>query len=123
MLHLSSSCNVASQLIMLCCISAHHVMLHLSSSCYVASQLIMLRCIPACMGTSGRFCLYKIWNLMLSIKKKIHYFCEDGIEKFFPQHCHSSHYAVTHVHNKNSYIQGRSSYVVKVVFHTIRNCS
>ena len=35
----------------------------------------------------------------------------------------SSHYAVTHMCNKNSIIQGRSPNVVKVIFHTIRNCS
>ena len=38
-------------------------------------------------------------------------------------HWRSSHYAVTHVQNKNSNIQGRSPNVVKVIFHTIRNCS
>ena len=38
-------------------------------------------------------------------------------------HLPSFHYAVTHVRNKNSNIQGRSPYVVKVIFHTIRNCS
>ena len=32
-------------------------------------------------------------------------------------------YAVTHVRNKNSNIQRRSPNVVKVIFHTIRNCS
>ena len=67
------------------------------------------------------FLLYKIWNLMFSIKKSI-IFVRMGLEKFFPQHWRSSHYAVTHVHNKNSNIQGRSSKVVKVIFHTIRNC-
>ena len=40
-----------------------------------------------------------------------------------PMHWRSSHYAVTHVHNKNSNIQGRLPNVVKVIFHTIRNCS
>ena len=30
---------------------------------------------------------------------------------------------VTHVRNKNSNIQGRSLYVIKVIFHTIKNCS
>ena len=30
---------------------------------------------------------------------------------------------VTHMHNKNSNIQGRSPNVIKVLFHTIRNCS
>ena len=39
------------------------------------------------------------------------------------QHWHSSYYAVTHLRNKNSNIQGRSPYVVKVIFHTIKNCS
>ena len=38
-------------------------------------------------------------------------------------HWRSSHYAVTHMGNKNSNIQGRSPNVVKVIFHTIRNCS
>ena len=38
-------------------------------------------------------------------------------------HWPSSHYAVTHVRNKNSNIQGRSPNVVKVIFHTIRNYS
>ena len=35
-------------------------------------------------------------------------------------HWHSSHYAFTHMPNKNSNIQGRSSYAVKVIFHAIR---
>ena len=37
----------------------------------------------------------------------------------------SSHYAVTHVRNTNtcSNIQGRLPDVVKVIYHTIRNCS
>ena len=30
---------------------------------------------------------------------------------------------VTHVNNKNSNIQGRSLYMIKVIFNTIRNCS
>ena len=30
---------------------------------------------------------------------------------------------ITHVRNEISNIQGRSSNVVKVIFHTIRNCS
>ena len=38
-------------------------------------------------------------------------------------HCRSSHYAVAHVHNKDSNIQGRSPNVVKVIFYTKRNCS
>ena len=38
-------------------------------------------------------------------------------------HWRSSHYAVTHVRNKNSNIQGRSPNMVKVLFHTIRYCS
>ena len=38
-------------------------------------------------------------------------------------HWHSSHYVVMHLRNKNSNIQGRSPYVVKVTFHVIRNCS
>ena len=38
-------------------------------------------------------------------------------------HWRSSHYAVTHMCNKNSNIQGRSPNVVKVFFYTIRNCS
>ena len=38
-------------------------------------------------------------------------------------HWRSSHYAVTHVRNKNSITQGRSPYVVIVIFNTIRNCS
>ena len=38
-------------------------------------------------------------------------------------HWRSSHYAVTHVRNKNSNIHGRSHNVVKVIYHTIRNCS
>ena len=33
------------------------------------------------------------------------------------------HWQPTHVHNKNSNVQGRSPNVVKVNFHTIRNCS
>ena len=39
------------------------------------------------------------------------------------KHGRSSHYAVTHMRNKNSNIQGRSPNVVKMIFHTIRNCS
>ena len=35
----------------------------------------------------------------------------------------SSHYAVTHVRYKNSNNQGSSPNVVKVVFHSVRNCS
>ena len=38
-------------------------------------------------------------------------------------HWRSFHYTVTQVCNKNSDIQGRSANVVKVIFHTIRNCS
>ena len=38
-------------------------------------------------------------------------------------HWRSSHYTVTHVHAKNSNIQGRSPDMVKVIFHTLRNCS
>ena len=39
-------------------------------------------------------------------------------------HWRSSHYPVSYVYNnKNSNIQGRSLYVVKVIFHSIRNCS
>ena len=34
-----------------------------------------------------------------------------------------NHYAITHVRNTNSNIQGRSPNVVKEIFHTIRNCS
>ena len=34
-----------------------------------------------------------------------------------------SHYAFTHVRNKNNSIQVMSPNVVKVIFHTIRNCS
>ena len=43
----------------------------------------------------------------------------------FPLHYHwpVCHYAGTHMRNKNSNIPGRSLYVVKVIFHTIRNCS
>ena len=47
-----------------------------------------------------------------------------------PRHCdkktehrRSSHYAITHVRNKDNNIQGRSPHLVKVIFHTIRNCS
>ena len=38
-------------------------------------------------------------------------------------HWRSSRHAVTHVRNKNSNIQGRLPNVVKVIFHTERNCS
>ena len=41
----------------------------------------------------------------------------------YTSHWLSSHYAVTHMCNKNSHIQGRLPNVVKVIFHTIRNCS
>ena len=40
-----------------------------------------------------------------------------------PLHWRSSHFTLTHMLNKNSNIQGRSPIVVKVIFHTIRNCS
>ena len=36
------------------------------------------------------------------------------------EHWRSSHNAVTHVGNTNSNIEGRSPYVVKVIFHIIR---
>ena len=39
------------------------------------------------------------------------------------EHKRSSHYAVTHAPNKNSDIQGKSPSLVKVIFHTKRNCS
>ena len=39
------------------------------------------------------------------------------------RHWRSSHYTVTHVRNKNSNIQGRSPNAIKVIYHTIRNCS
>ena len=52
------------------------------------------------------------WNLELNCRRQ-------SVQK----HWCSSHYAVTHVHNKNSNIQGRSSNVVKVIFHATRNCS
>ena len=42
---------------------------------------------------------------------------------FHLYHWHSSHYAVMHMRNKNSNIQGSSPNVVKEIFHTIRNCS
>ena len=35
----------------------------------------------------------------------------------------SSHYAFMHVSNKNNNIQGRSSNVVNLIYHAIRNCS
>ena len=38
-------------------------------------------------------------------------------------HWRSSHYAVTHMRNKNSKIQGRSPYVAKMILHAIRNYS
>ena len=38
-------------------------------------------------------------------------------------HWRSYHYAVMHMCNKNSNIQGRPHNAVKVIFHTIRNCS
>ena len=43
-------------------------------------------------------------------------------KKYKSFHWRSSHYTVTHVRIKNSNIQGRSPKVVKVIFHTIRNC-
>ena len=42
---------------------------------------------------------------------------------YYGYHWRSSHYAITLMLNKNSNIQGRSPKVVKVIFHTIRNCS
>ena len=47
--------------------------------------------------------------------------CQICVYAFIPVHWRSSHYAVTHVRNKN--IQGRSPNVVKVIFHATRNCS
>ena len=38
-------------------------------------------------------------------------------------HWRSSHYTATHLRNKNSNIQGRSPYVVKLIIQTIKNCS
>ena len=38
-------------------------------------------------------------------------------------HWRSSHYAITYVRNENSNILGRSTNVVKVIYHTIRSCS
>ena len=37
-------------------------------------------------------------------------------------HWRSSHYAVTHVRNKNTIFQGRPPNLVKVSFHTKGNC-
>ena len=37
--------------------------------------------------------------------------------------CGGYNYAITHMWNKNSNIRGRPPNVVKVIFHTIRNCS
>ena len=45
------------------------------------------------------------------------------ISEIFICHLGSSHYAVTHMRNKNSNIQGRSPNVVKVIFYSIRKCS
>ena len=45
------------------------------------------------------------------------------LDNTYVSYWRSSHNAVTHVLNKNSNIQGRSPNVVKVIFHTIRNCS
>ena len=59
-------------------------------------------------------------------KSHVQYKCSPFIELCLGSmgmHWHSSHYAVTHVYNKNSNIQVRSPYVVNVIFHTIRNCS
>ena len=39
------------------------------------------------------------------------------------QHWRSPHYAVTHMLNKNSNIHGMSPNVVKVIYHTTRDCS
>ena len=44
-------------------------------------------------------------------------------QTIYYNHWRSSYYAVTHVQNKKSNIQGRSPNVVKVSFHTIRNYS
>ena len=43
--------------------------------------------------------------------------------KYMAMHVRRSHYAITHVCNTNNNIQERSQNVVKVIFHTIRNCS
>ena len=50
-----------------------------------------------------------------------------SLYKFLDAQCafqtKGSHYTSTHMGNKNSNIQGRSSNIVKVIYHTIRNCS
>ena len=51
------------------------------------------------------------------------YLCKPISFDKLSHHWRSSHYAVTHIRNKNSNFQGRSPNVVKVIFHTIRNCS
>ena len=42
---------------------------------------------------------------------------------YIHSHLRSSHYAISHEHNKTSIIQGRSTNVVNVIFYTIRNFS
>ena len=42
---------------------------------------------------------------------------------FIPYHWRSLDYAYMHVCNKNSNIQERSTNVVNMIFHIIRNCS
>ena len=46
---------------------------------------------------------------------------KDLTYKFYKCHWRSSHYAVTHMRNRNSNIDGRSPNVVKVIYHTIKN--
>ena len=43
--------------------------------------------------------------------------------KSYDFHWRSSDYAVTHMCNENSNVEGRSPNVVKVIFHSIRNYS
>ena len=50
-------------------------------------------------------------------------FIKENINSAPTKHERSSHYTVTHMRNTYSNIQGRSPYVVKVVFNTTRNCS
>ena len=60
-----------------------------------------------------RICTHKVL-LVYSELENSHL---DIMESRDHNHWHSSNYAVKHVRNRNSNIQGRSPNVVKVIFH------
>ena len=59
-------------------------------------------------------------NVPITIYVLMDFFILIGINKLRIHWC-SSHYAVMHMQNTNSNIQGRSPYAVNVIVHVIRN--